>query len=90
MDVVRANLKYWRDIGNRCGLWTYECVKNYWPEDKIHMNVTRGITHPRHPFLRLFVGNKVPPEEKYDEFFPDVKAKGFGTYSRRRELGRTC
>ena len=81
VDVVRANLKYWRDTiaGTRCGLWTYECVKNYWPEDKIHMNVTREITHPRHPFLRLFVGNKVPPEEKWRNFFPDVKAKGFGT-----------
>ena len=68
-----------RYCGNACGLWTYECVKNYWPGDKIHMNVTREITHPRHPFLRLFVGNKVPPEEKWRNFFPDVKAKGFGT-----------
>ena len=72
IDVLRANLRYWRELGEekqRCGLWTLDCVKNYWPEDKIHMNITREITHPRHPFLRLFVGNKVPAEEKWANFF---------------------
>ena len=82
IDVLRANLRYWREVGEekqRCGLWTLDCVKNYWPEDKIHMNITREITHPRHPFLRLFVGNKVPTEEKWSSFFPDVKPLGFGS-----------
>jgi len=83
VEVLRTNLRHWRDAeelrDKRGGLWTYDCVKNYWPEDKIHMNITREITHPRHPFLRLFVGNKVPPEEKWKEYFADIKPFGLGT-----------
>ena len=83
VEVLRTNLRHWRDAeelrDKRCGLWTYDCVKDFWPEDKIHMNITREITHPRHPFLRLFVGNKVPPEEKWKEYFADIKPFGLGT-----------
>jgi hypothetical protein len=78
VETLRVNLKRWKrsDVKKKlCGLWTKDCVRNFWPVDMIEMNITRELTHPRHPFLRLFVGNKFP-QEKFNMFFPDLRSLG--------------